>query len=207
MAGTLAETHAVSSAGWPGGRHASVRIVDAAPVPPSWSVSALARMGPPAVQCAAQPVTGPPHSLGRDRRGDAADDGLGSPYSIPLESLQPRRARSAGPVDKLREEQMIRIVHRILDIAAAAGSVAVTAHPAAALAHLGQPRAPRPTRRARRRRTPTQPAPAPERLTWVEWARDAGSQPASSGDGTLRPEESRVPQVRGMSSSQTHPVR
>lgn len=52
---------------------------------------------------------------------------------------------------------MIRILHRFLDFAAAAGRVSVTAHPAAAMAHLGQPRAPRPTRRARRRSTTPQP--------------------------------------------------
>ena len=46
---------------------------------------------------------------------------------------------------------MIRILHRILDFTAVAGRMSVTAHPAAALAHLGQPRPPRPTKRARRR--------------------------------------------------------
>ena len=101
---------------------------------------------------------------------------------------------------------MIRILHRILDIAAAAGSVAVTAHPAAALAHLGQPRAPRPTRRARQRIATTQPTQAPERLTWLEWSQSAASPPASQGDGALRPGESRVPHVRGMSHSQTRLV-
>lgn len=77
---------------------------------------------------------------------------------------------------------MIRFVHRILDFAAAAGSVAVTAHPAAALAHLGHPRPPRPTPARRRSATPQ---PAPKRLTWLEWAGGPGSRRASEIDGTL----------------------
>ena len=101
---------------------------------------------------------------------------------------------------------MIRILRRMLDIAAAAGSVAVTAHPAAALAHLGQPRAARPRRRAQRRSTTTQPAHAPEPLTWMQWSQRAGSPLATPGNETLRPGVSPVPHVRGMSPSQTHSV-
>ena len=63
---------------------------------------------------------------------------------------------------------MIRILHRILDFAAVAGSVSVTAHPAAALAHLGQPRAARPTRRARRRSAT--PQPGQRRREGAPWA-------------------------------------
>lgn len=208
MAGTLAEPHAVSSAGWPSGRHASARIVDAAPVLPSWSASALARMQPLLlVQRSAAPATGPP-PLGADAM-DLATRPTTAPAhrsAILWDLFSPgahgRQDQSTSP----REDQMIRILHRILDIAAAAGGVAVTAHPAAALAHLGQPRAPRPTTPARWRSTAPQPAQrsrtgaswalndrvdgrvgsgghgdempaahAPERLTWLRWARGAGS--------------------------------
>ena len=62
---------------------------------------------------------------------------------------------------------MIRILHRILDLAVAAGNVSVTAHPAAALAHLGQPREPRPTRRARWRSTT--PRPGQRRREGARW--------------------------------------
>ena len=103
---------------------------------------------------------------------------------------------------------MIRFVHRILDFAAAAGSVAVTAHPAAALAHLGHPRPPRPTR-ARRRSTAPQPGPrrhAPERLTWLEWAGDPGSRRASAIDVTLAARSGLVPST-GPSSRERHTAR
>ena len=208
MAGTLAENHAVSSAGWPGGRHASARIVDAAA-----RSAELVSLGLGAdaalllVQRAAEPATGPP-PLGTD-----AIDPATRPTTAPARGsailwnlFSPGAHGRQDQSTSAREDQMIRILHRILDIAAAAGSVAVTAHPAAALAHLGHPRASRPTRRARRRSTTTQPAHAPERLTWLEWSRGAGSPPATPGNETLRPGESRVPHVRGMSPSQTHPA-
>jgi hypothetical protein len=102
---------------------------------------------------------------------------------------------------------MIRFVHRILDFAAAAGSVAVTAHPAAALAHLGHPRPPRPTR-ARRRSTP-QPGPrrhAPERLTWLEWAGGAGSRRVSAIDATVEAFSGLDPST-GSSSRERHAAR
>lgn len=190
----------------------------------------LVRLGPGAdaalqlVHRAAEPATGPPLRIALRRCvAGGARRQLAIPDAIELATrpTTPPARRSAflwnlfspgahGRQDQpttAREDQMIRILHRILDIAAAAGNVAVTAHPAAALAHLGHPRASRPTRRSRWRSATAQRVHAPERLTWLEWSRAAGSTPASSGDKTLRPGESRVPHVRGMSPSQTHPVR